>query len=58
MSFSTPVGLEDVNTYPALLSHMLQRGWSDGQVEALAGGNILRVFAQVEQVWNRKGGKT
>jgi membrane dipeptidase len=38
------VGLEDVSTYPALFDHLTTRGWSPADLDALAGGNILRVL--------------
>jgi len=47
---STPLGLEGVDRYPALLAELLRRGWSDADVEKLAGGNVLRVLAQAERV--------
>lgn len=46
----TPVGLEGVETYPALLAELMRRGWSDGDVAKLAGGNILRVMEGTEAV--------
>jgi membrane dipeptidase len=46
----TPVGLEGVNTYPALLGELLRRGWTDSDIALLAGGNLLRVFGQAEHV--------
>lgn len=45
-----PKGLEDVSTYPALIAEMIRRGWSDEDVERLAGGNVLRVMEGVERV--------
>jgi membrane dipeptidase len=45
-----PRGLEDVAAYPALLAELLRRGWSEEDVARLAGGNILRVMRQAEQV--------
>jgi len=45
-----PVGLEDVSTYPALLAELADRGWSDADLEALTGGNILRVLQAAEDV--------
>ncbi|WP_010160594.1 dipeptidase [Sphingomonas sp. PAMC 26617] len=45
-----PEGLGDVSTYPALLAEMMRRGWSDGDVAKLAGGNVLRVMAAAERV--------
>ncbi len=41
---SYPVGLTDVAGYPALLGALADRGWSDAELRALAGGNILRVM--------------
>lgn len=46
----TPVGLEDVSKYPALLEELLRRGWSDDDVAKVAGGNILRVMREAERV--------
>ncbi len=46
----TPVGLEDVSKYPALLEELLRRGWSDNDVARVAGGNILRVMREAERV--------
>ncbi len=48
-----PQGLEDVSTYPALFAELIRRGWSDRDLEALAGGNLIRTFAAVEQVAGR-----
>ncbi len=45
-----PEGLGDVSTYPALLAELMRRGWSDGDVAKLAGGNVLRVMADAERV--------
>lgn len=44
----TPVGLEDVSTYPRLLDALAARGWSRGDLEALAHGNALRVLGATE----------
>jgi len=43
-----PVGLEDVSGYPRLLAALAERGWSDGDLVKLAGGNVLRVMRDVE----------
>ena len=40
----TPVGLEDVSAYPNLFAELLNRGWSEADCAALAGGNVLRAF--------------
>jgi membrane dipeptidase len=46
----TPVGLEDVSTYPALFAELIRRGWSDADLKKLAGGNTIRVLREAEQV--------
>jgi membrane dipeptidase len=45
-----PVGLDNVSRYPALLSELMRRGWSDADLAKLAGENVLRVFAAAEAV--------
>lgn len=45
-----PRGLEGVETYPALLAELARRGWSDGDLARLAGGNVLRVMEAAERV--------
>ena len=45
-----PVGLDGVQTYPALLAEMMKRGWSDSDVAGLAGGNVLRALEGAEKV--------
>ena len=49
--FSTPTGLEDVSRYPQLLATLLEDPtWTEDDIKKLAGLNLLRVFAKVEQV--------
>lgn len=43
-------GLEDVSSYPRLFAEMARRGWTEGELTQLAGGNVLRVFEQAERV--------
>ncbi len=50
---STPVGLEDVSDYPALLAELARRGYSDEEIAKVAGLNILRVMEQAESVAHR-----
>jgi membrane dipeptidase len=47
---STPVGLEDVSTFPALTAELLRRGYSDEDVKKILGLNVLRVMRKAEQV--------
>ncbi len=43
-----PDGLDDVSGFPNLLGELLRRGYSDDDVRAIAGGNILRVMRGAE----------
>ncbi|GAA1911236.1 dipeptidase [Nocardioides hwasunensis] len=44
-----PVGLEDVATYPALLSALAERRWSADDLARLTCRNTLRVMREVEE---------
>jgi membrane dipeptidase len=46
----TPVGLEDVSTFPALIAELLRRGWKPEDAKKVIGLNVLRVMRQVEAV--------
>jgi membrane dipeptidase len=46
----TPIGLEGVDRFPALLQELARRGWSDADLAKVAGGNLLRVMSQAEVV--------
>jgi membrane dipeptidase len=48
-----PVGLDDVSSYPRLTDELLRRGYSEGDVHKILGGNVLRAFGQAEQVAKR-----
>ena len=50
---SLPTGLDDVSSFPLLFAELIRRGWSDGDLRKLAGGNILRVMRQAESVAQR-----
>ena len=43
-----PVGLHDVSRYPALFTELRRRGWSEPDLKALAGANILRALRAAE----------
>jgi membrane dipeptidase len=45
-----PVGLEDVSRFPHLIAELVRRGWKDEDLRKLAGGNLVRAFAQAEAV--------
>ncbi|MCY1059158.1 dipeptidase [Nannocystis sp. SCPEA4] len=50
---AVPVGLEDVSRYPYLLAELARRGWTDEELEKLAGRNLLRVLRAAEAVAKR-----
>jgi membrane dipeptidase len=45
-----PTQLEDVATYPVITQGLLDRGYTEAEIQKVLGGNVLRVFRQVEQV--------
>lgn len=45
---SLPVGLKDVSEYPNLVNGLLERGYSETDIEKIWGGNVMRVWAEVE----------
>jgi membrane dipeptidase len=47
---SLPVGLKDVSTYPNLVQGLLDRGYSEKEIEMILGGNFMRVWQQVEDL--------
>jgi membrane dipeptidase len=47
---NTPVGMEDVSKIPTLVRELARRGYSEGDIEKIMGGNLLRVMRQVEEV--------
>jgi membrane dipeptidase len=47
---STPEGLPDVAAYPDLVAELLKRGVSDADAAKVAGGNLLRVWKDVDAV--------
>lgn len=47
---TTPEGMDDVSSYPALFAELARRGWSDDDLKKLAGENVLRVMRRAEEV--------
>ena len=52
-SDDVPIGLEDVSRFPYLFAELIKRGWSDPDLEKLAGRNILRVLRDAEAAASR-----
>jgi membrane dipeptidase len=46
----SPAGMNSVGGYPLLFAELIRRGWRDGDLAKLAGGNILRVLRKAEAV--------
>ena len=47
---SLPTGLKDVSDYPNLIHELLKKGYSEEDIRKICGGNLLRVWSQVEAV--------
>ena len=45
---SLPVGLKDVSQYPNLVAEFLRRGYSESDIARILGGNLMRVWSEVE----------
>jgi membrane dipeptidase len=45
-----PQGLDDVSCFPNLTAELLTRGYSEGDVKKILGGNILRVMREAEAI--------
>ena len=45
-----PAGMASVDGYPLLFAELIRRGWSDGDLAKLAGGNLLRAMRRAEVV--------
>lgn len=48
-----PEGLTDVSMYPNLMVLLLERGYSEEDIQKIWSGNILRVWKEVEQIAKR-----
>lgn len=47
---SLPRQIQDVSDYPNIIHELLKRGYSEEDIEKICGGNLLRVWSQVEQL--------
>jgi len=45
---SLPEGLKDASTYPNLIAELLRRGYSEADIRKILGGNVMRVWREVE----------
>lgn len=44
-----PVGIKDVSSYPEIILELLNRGYSEHEIQQICGDNFLRVWAKVEE---------
>jgi len=44
---SLPTGLKDVSHYPNLIAVLMERGYSDADIEKICWGNVRRVWSEV-----------
>jgi membrane dipeptidase len=45
-----PQGIDGVQDLPKITAELVQRGYSAGDIRKILGGNLLRVFGEVERV--------
>jgi membrane dipeptidase len=48
-----PEQLDDVSCYPYITQELLNRGYSEAQIDKILGGNLLRAFREAERVAGR-----
>lgn len=51
-----PIGLDDVSKFPNLTRALLMKGYSEGDIRKIYGGNTLRLMRAVEKVAAQSGG--
>lgn len=51
--FALPTGLQEASDYPNLVRELLERGYSEDDIQKILGGNLLRVWSEVEAVSRR-----
>ena len=50
MNGALPLGIDSAADLPKITQALLDRGYNAGNVKKILGGNLLRVFADVERV--------
>ena len=53
---SLPVGLKDVSQYPNLVAEFLRREYSEEDIAKILGGNLMRVWSEVEAYASKNRG--
>jgi membrane dipeptidase len=52
-----PYGMEDATHLPQITNALLEKGYSEGDIQKILGGNTLRVMQEVENISKKMGGK-
>ncbi len=47
---SLPIGLKSVADYPNLVEKLIEKGYSDADIQKILGGNVIRLWREVEKV--------
>jgi membrane dipeptidase len=50
VSGATPQGIDSAADLPKITQALLDRGYSESDIKKILGGNLLRVFGEVERV--------
>jgi membrane dipeptidase len=50
-----PTQLEDASTYPYITQGLLDRGYTEEQIQGILGANVMRIFRAAEKVAKNKG---
>ena len=45
-----PKGAQDASEFPNIIEALIKRGYSDEDIEKICGGNLLRVWSEVEKI--------
>jgi membrane dipeptidase len=53
-----PTQLDDVSSYPYITQGLLDRGYTEAQIQVILGGNVMRVFRAAEAVANKNGARS
>jgi membrane dipeptidase len=51
-----PYGMDDASHIPQITNALLEKGYSESDIQKILGGNTLRVMEQVEAAAKRLGG--
>ena len=53
-----PYGMEDASQFPQITGALLQKGYSENDIQKILGGNLLRLMQDVETISRKMEGTT